>query len=95
MKMFVVVRKDLTPQQQAVQAGHALAEFLLKMQTKWDNGTLVYLGVNNLDKLEEVAFNLRHKGVPHQSFFEPDMAGERTAIACAGYDEAFKKLNLM
>jgi len=95
MKMFVVVRRDLTVSQQAVQAGHALSEFLLRESTKWGNGTLVYLGVENLDKLEECAFNLRKKDIPHQSFFEPDMANEMTAISCVGYDEAFKKLNLL
>jgi hypothetical protein len=28
--LYVVVRKDLSVQQQAVQAGHAVAEYLLK-----------------------------------------------------------------
>ena len=45
-KMYVVTRKDLSPEQQAVQAGHALAEFLLQQSDyEWDNGTLVYLTV--------------------------------------------------
>ena len=29
MKLYVLVRKDLSPQQQAVQSGHAIAEFML------------------------------------------------------------------
>lgn len=46
-KLYVVTRSDLTKSQQAVQAGHALAEFLLTQKTTWDNGTLVYLKVAN------------------------------------------------
>jgi peptidyl-tRNA hydrolase len=43
-KLYVLIRKDMSKSQQAVQAGHAVAEYLLKRpNTKWDNGTLVYL----------------------------------------------------
>ncbi len=44
MKMYVLVLKNLSKSQQAVQAGHALCSFLFKNpKTKWNNGTLVYL----------------------------------------------------
>jgi len=33
MKMYILIRKDLTPTYRAVQGGHALAAFLLKHPT--------------------------------------------------------------
>jgi hypothetical protein len=47
-KLFVLTRKDLSKSQQAIQAGHALAEYLLRGPvTFWENGTLVYLAVKD------------------------------------------------
>ena len=52
-KLYVLVRKDLSKSQQAVQAGHVVAEYLLRgPRTVWDNGTLVYLGVRNENELK-------------------------------------------
>jgi len=49
----VLVRKDLSKSQQAVQAGHVVAEYLLRgPRTVWDNGTLVYLGVRDENELK-------------------------------------------
>ena len=47
------MRKDLSKSQQAVQGGHAVAEYLLSGPlTAWPNGTLVYLGVRNETELK-------------------------------------------
>jgi hypothetical protein len=47
-KLFVLTRKDLSKSQQAIQAGHAISEYLLRGPvTFWDNGTLVYLTVKD------------------------------------------------
>jgi len=52
-KLYVLVRKDLSKSQQAVQAGHVVAEYLLRgPHTMWDNGTLVYLSVRNENELK-------------------------------------------
>lgn len=52
-KLYVLVRKDLSKSQQAVQGGHAVAEYLLHgPSTAWSNGTLVYLSVRSETELK-------------------------------------------
>jgi hypothetical protein len=92
----VLVRKDLPFNQQAVQAGHAVAEYLLHgPKTPWNNGTLVYLGVRNEIDLEYWTEKLDRKSIEWVGFREPDMANELTAVSVAGNDRVFKKLNLL
>jgi hypothetical protein len=96
MKLFVVVRKDLSTSQQIVQSGHAIAEFLLKKpDTKWDNGTLVVLGLTNLDELNKLIFKLDHTGVGWVGFQEPDIGNELTAIACDEDESIFSGMELL
>jgi hypothetical protein len=94
-KLYVLTRKDLSKSQQAVQAGHAVAEYLLRgPSTSWDNGTLVYLGVKDekellfwgkvLDKHSDVIM-----------FREPDRDNEVTALATVSGGEALSKLRLL
>jgi len=90
------VRKDLHPSVQAVQAGHALAEFLLNNDRKtWDNGTLVYLRVKNENHLRDWMYKLDENDVPYSSFVEPDIGDQLTAIATLGKGDIFKRLTLM
>lgn len=78
-KLYVLVRQDLSKSQQAVQAGHALAELLLETNPNWNNGTLVYLGVRDKEELdyyyEEMdiwclkrKFNEPYKDMGHTAF---------------------------
>lgn len=85
MKLYVLIRSDLSKSQQAVQGGHAVAEFLLSYpNTEWENGILVYLkspGDWDLyNKLELAA----KKQVPYMAFYEPDLNDEITALAVLG-----------
>lgn len=47
-KLYVLVRNDLKYSSPAVQAGHAVAQFLLENpNSTWNNHILVYLKVQN------------------------------------------------
>lgn len=94
-KLYIVTRKDLTKSQQAVQAGHALAEYLLKNNTTWDNGTLVYLSVPNKDILNYLTLRLKQDNISYTKFREPDLGDELTAIASLGSNRHFKYLKLL
>lgn len=95
MKMYVLVRKDLTKAQQAVQGGHALAQFLLNHPSCWENGTLIYLGVKSERHLMSWTKKLERKGVDVAVWREPDMANEITAIAAHSEERIFKSLNCL
>lgn len=95
MKLYVVVRSDMSKAQQAVQGGHALAELLLRKKIGWTNGTLVYLGVK-----DEKALKKLFKKVPtrnKQAFLEPFWDNSMTAFAAYGRDvsDFLKKLPLL
>lgn len=93
MKLFVLVRKDLRNKSyQAVQAGHAVAEFLLRgPQHSWSNGTLVYLRVTNEDELKQFSNELGE----YSSFREIDLDGQMTALATTEVHPRFKDLPLL
>lgn len=94
-KLYIVTRKDLSKSQQAVQAGHALAEYLLKNKTTWDNGTLVYLSVPNKDVLKCLTLKLKQDNIYYTKFIEPDFGDELTAIASLGSNKYFEHLKLL
>jgi hypothetical protein len=88
-KLYVVVNEKLHPSQQAVQAGHAVAEFLRKNpNTQWSNGHLIYLKDSAGYKGDMLPYwSLKHGGL-HQyaEFVEPDLENKVTAYACFGPD---------
>lgn len=94
-KMYVLVRSDLTKIQQAVQSGHALAEYLLNHNTTWRNGTLVYLGVTDEAELLHWGRKLSYKGIGWKGFNEPDINNELTALATVSDGKVFRKLRLL
>jgi peptidyl-tRNA hydrolase len=96
MKLYVIVRKDLSKSQQAVQAGHALAEYLLHGPiSRWQNGTLIYLGVKGLKQLENLKQRFLEEGIPYIEFKEPDLNNETTAITTETNNHYIERLNLL
>ena len=94
-KLYILIREDLSNAQQAVQAGHAVAEYLLKgPETTWDNGTLIYLGVPNKEHLEKWQYKLDARNMSYVTFKEPDIGNEVTALAIITNTEIFKSLPL-
>ena len=87
----------MTQSQQAVQSGHAIAEYLLRgpKQLKWDNGTMVFLGVDNLEILEKEKNKLEIKGNEVVCFREPDIDNEMTAFALVSEKRILNKLKLL
>ena len=95
-KLYVVTRRDLPKSYQAVQAGHALAEYLLQTpSTEWNNGTLVYLGVNDEEELAYQRDRLALRSITHVEFREPDIGDELTAIAAVCDGKALANLKLL
>ena len=95
-KLFVTIRKDLSHSQRAVQAGHAVAQYMLNCpNSSWKNQTLIYLGVKGLTQLENLKMKLRLRGTKFVEFKEPDIGNQTTAIASDIDDPIFNKLNLL
>ncbi len=90
------MRKDLTDSQRAVQAGHAVAEYLVHSPLSvWRNETLIYLGAKGLKDLKNLTRKLDFNDVNYTEWREPDLNNEITAIASDIDSPIFKKLNLL
>lgn len=75
LKLYVLIRDDMTTAQQAVQAGHAVAQFgydhpLAFKAWQDDNNTLIYLSVTNIDWWKQV---LSDGGFKHSVFHETEL----------------------
>jgi hypothetical protein len=85
-KLYLVTREDLPPAQQAVQAAHALTEYLMQYKERaysWHStsNTLALLSVPTEERLKSLALKARRKGLMISEFREPDRFHELTAVA--------------
>ena len=100
MKMYILIRDDLPKNKQAVQGGHALAQFALDWPesfNKWNNHTIVYMKVG-YDELRDLEFSLvEDYGLACSEFYEPDLGDQLTALAVLNSNESdcFGKFRLL
>jgi peptidyl-tRNA hydrolase len=85
-KLYLITRADLSPAQQAVQAAHALRQFVHEhpqIDREWfeTSNTLAFLSVQNEDALGVLHSKAIDRNIPVAIFREPDRGDELTAIA--------------
>lgn len=85
-KLYVVVRADLSPGPQAVQACHAAREFAAlhpEMERSWfeRSNHLAILAVPDEQALVRLLARAEERGVAYAPFREPDYGDSLTAVA--------------
>ena len=88
-RLYIAVRSDLPPGLQMAQACHAAREFAARypaLDAAWHQGhnNLVVLWLRNEQELDEWSGRLVAADIPLAEFREPDLDGQRTAIAFSG-----------
>jgi hypothetical protein len=92
--MYVLVRKDLPNAYQAVMSGHLLAQHMLDFPGKYQNGTLVYINVDNELEVDRWIKKLGIRGFDISTFREPDIGNQLVGIACFTNSNIFDKLKM-
>ena len=101
LKLYVVVRADLSPGSQAVQAAHAMREFAAEhpdVEAEWHktSNTVVMLSAVGEEHLNYLLAQAKLRNVEATGFREPDLANSLTAICVGpnGYKLPLKRLSL-
>lgn len=86
MKLYIVVRQDLSPGAQIAQSIHAFREFVehhYEIETTWysKSNVIVVLGVSDEQDLHRLSVEAFNKGISRAEFREPDMMMSLTAVA--------------
>lgn len=95
-KLYVLVRGDLSRSQQAVQACHAVAEFMISEneiccscgqcspELRWNNQTIVLIKTRDREDLVRWYDEISKFTACYTGFREPDIGHELTAVAAWG-----------
>lgn len=79
--VYVLVRRDLSPEQITVQSCHAAIEAASLIPPDLEHPHLVVCGVNNETQLEQAAARLEKAEILFREFREADIGDQLTAIA--------------
>ena len=91
-RLYVLINNKLDKVYGCVQAGHAVAQYLLEDKNGiWQNDYLIYLSAD----VNEWKTVLNNNHVEYTEFKEPDLNNETTAIAVLNNGKLFKKLKLV
>ncbi len=91
-RLYVLINNKLDKVYGCVQAGHAVAQYLLEDKNgSWQNDYLIYLSAD----VNEWKTVLNNNHVEYTEFKEPDLNNETTAIAVLNNGKLFKKLKLV
>lgn len=80
--VYIFVRQDLSPEQQAVQSAHVALVLGHKLK-RTDVSELYFtlIGIPQLIDFRDVVKTLQLRGTQYESFYEPDQGNTLTAIA--------------
>lgn len=94
----MIVRRDLTPEQIAVQSSHACLELGKQFPWTGEHPHLVLVTVPDEKALVELSLSLQSRSYSVVDFREPDLGGSLTAVAVSGVTgearNAFRSLPL-
>lgn len=79
--VYVLIRTDISPAQQAVQVAHAAWHAGTLFGNKEEIPNVVMLSVRSRTELEAAALRLQCHGVEHYMFFEPDFGMGHSGLA--------------
>lgn len=79
--VYVLVREDISLEQQLVQAAHAALEAGFRFQRPAQTASLIVLSVPDREALGAAAARLARHGIAHHLFFEPDFGMGHSALA--------------
>lgn len=80
--MYIFIRRDIGPEQQAVQSAHAAAEAgRLYYDPEHGIASLIILEAQDEADLAKISHHLEKKGIAFTAFFEPDFGMGYSALA--------------